>query len=158
MFRLRVRFYDWYTNEFIGSSTSGVIKDTGDPKIGAMDIFDVNKTVSCCSGGRKTTIISKWKLAKEVMPRFQVYDGNNHIQEYTDLLEQPKKNETIVRNEAVIFISPQQDPVKINYIQTEKGLKVKLLLLREDCYESSSYDFKYTQHMLCLAPSVPSVN
>lgn len=150
MFRLRVRFYDWNTKELIGTGTSDDdIKDTGDQKTGAMDIFDVNNVVSCCSGGRKTTITSMWKLAdKEVKPIFQVYNEHEKpVQEETDLLKQPNEKDIMVRHEAVIFISPKQDPRKIKYIQTEKGHKIKLLLLRDDGYESSKFDFKYIQHI-----------
>ena len=70
-----------------------------------------------------------------VMPRFQVYDGNNHIQEYTDLLEQPCKNETIVRNEAVIvkpwFKSESKPALVYKIVKPETEPRLDLAFIRK---------------------------
>ena len=154
-FRLRIQFFDFNKGTLLGWDISGVIKDTGNKKNGAMDIFDVTNQESCCKGGRKITITSEWNLAvKDVEPRFQVYDKfGNHVEEETMKLNQPSdekavKKPPIVKNMFINFLSPEQDYETVRSIQVEKGLIIKLLLHRrsDESESPTKFDFKYTQH------------
>merc|ERR1712150_402175 len=79
-------------------------------------------------GGRKVCMIAEFAFAKDVQPRFQLYDSEGRrLQDKEDsMLKQPNPSDICVLKESIIFITPVQQ-------YAEEFFRKK-------------FDFKYTPH------------
>jgi len=110
-----------------------------------MDLHDVTPLRSCAVGGRKIVMIAEFGLAKDVEPKYQLYDKDDrrlHEQENL-LLIQP--TEFTVLKESIIFITPAQphaDKILLS------NYKIKLVARRDsDGYVSrKKFDFNFVPH------------
>ena len=111
--RLRVDVISLDTNANLGSNISGVIFDTASKAHGAMDLHDATPLRSCAEGGRKIVMIAEFGLAKDVEPRFQLYDSDgNRLKDQEDKVlaqpsDQPGKSVSIMK-ETIVFITLKQ--------------------------------------------------
>jgi len=145
--RLRVDVFCLDSGVLLGSSISCPISDTASKAHGAMDLHDATPLRSCARGGRKVCMIAEFAFAKDVQPRFQLYDSEGrrlHEKEET-LLQQPSPSDVCVLKESIIFITPVQDHAEELY---RKKYKIKLVAQRQsDGYVSKKkFDFKYLPH------------
>merc|ERR1712227_66320 len=141
--RLRVDVFCLDSGVLLGSS----ISYTASKAHGAMDLHDATPLRSCARGGRKVCMIAEFAFAKDVQPRFQLYDSEGrrlHEKEET-LLQQPNPSDVCVLKESIIFITPVQDHAEELY---RKKYKIKLVAQRQsDGYVSKKkFDFKYLPH------------
>jgi len=129
----------------LGSAISCAISDTASKAHGAMDLHDATPLRSCAQGGRKVIMIAEFGLAKEVEPRFQLFnDQDNRLYEEEEkLLNQPTKFSVL--KESIIFISPPQPHADTIFM---KRYKIKLVARRSsDGYVSrKKFDFDYVPH------------
>ena len=60
-----------------------------------MDIHDATPLRSCADGGRKVVMIAEFGLAKDVVPRFQLYDNSDRrlFEQEEQLLQQPVQSD-----------------------------------------------------------------
>jgi len=143
--KLKVEIFCLETGVSLGSATSCSISDTASKAHGAMDLHDVTPLRSCAVGGRKIVMIAEFGLAKDVEPRYQLYDKDErrlHEQENL-LLIQP--TEFSVLKESIIFITPAQphaDKILLS------NYKIKLVARRgSDGYVSrKKFDFNFVPH------------
>jgi len=143
--KLKVEIFCLDTGESLGSSLSCAISDTASKAHGAMDLHDVTPLRSCAVGGRKIVMIAEFGLAKDVEPKYQLYDKDDrrlHEQENL-LLIQP--TEFTVLKESIIFITPAQphaDKILLS------NYKIKLVARRDsDGYVSrKKFDFNFVPH------------
>jgi len=143
--KLKVEIFCLDTGDFLGSSLSCAISDTASKAHGAMDLHDVTPLRSCAVGGRKIVMIAEFGLAKDVEPKYQLYDKDDrrlHEQENL-LLIQP--TEFTVLKESIIFITPAQphaDKILLS------NYKIKLVARRDsDGYVSrKKFDFNFVPH------------
>ena len=147
--RIRIRV-DFYTEngENCGTSISVPIIDTGNKEIGSMDFYDANPHKSCVRGGRKVIMVSEYNLDKNVSPIFQVYDEQDqHHPELDELLVQPNTDEYILKNQTIIFLTPNQ-PRLAEIQENLSNYKIKLLAKRKgDGYTSNKmFNFRYIEH------------
>ena len=152
-YRLQVDFFlDADLTLHLGGDVTGDIKDTGNKREGAMDIFDVINQKCCVRGGRKVLIDSEYSLPKgEVKPVFEIYDSaGNHHPDREFLLNQP--TDVKVRNLTIHLITPPQDIDFINQLRAE-GLIIKLLIKRKDGHKSpKKFNFNYIPHIDTQCP------
>ena len=89
--KLKVDVFSLESDELLGSDISGAVFDTASKAHGAMDLHDATPLRSCADGGRKIVMIAEFGLAKDVEPRFQLYDsdGKRLKNEEEKLLIQP---------------------------------------------------------------------
>ena len=131
----------------LGSSISSSISDTASKAHGAMDLHDATPLRSCAKGGRKVCMIAEFAFAKDVEPRFQLYDsdGRRLFEKEESLLKQPNPDNVCVLKESIIFITPVQPHAEEIY---RHKYKVKLVARREsDGYVSKKkFDFSYLPH------------
>ena len=131
----------------LGSSISCPISDTASKAHGAMDLHDATPLRSCAKGGRKVCMIAEFAFAKDVQPRFQLYDSEGRrLQDKEDsMLKQPNPSDICVLKESIIFITPVQQYAEEFF---RKKYQIKLVAQREsDGYVSKKkFDFKYTPH------------
>ena len=97
----------------IGSAISLPISDTASKAHGAMDMRDATPLVSCSRGGRKVVMVSEFPLARDVQPRFQLYDrAGTRLKEAEDeIINQPGSDgerAVEVLKETIVFITPGQ--------------------------------------------------
>merc|ERR1719474_539266 len=110
--RLKVEAYSLTTSKLIGSSISKPIFDTASKAHGAMDLYDATPLRACAEGGRKVVMIAEFGLAKDVEPRFQLYDSQGvRLKDQEELLAQPNEQSqklVMIMKETIIFITPRQ--------------------------------------------------
>jgi len=145
--KLKVEVYDLDTGRLLGSDITKAISDTASKAHGAMDLHDVTPLRSCATGGRKIVMLAEFGLAKDVEPKFQLYDshGIRLLEEEENLLRQPQMTDTSIMRESIVFITPPQPQAE--YIRS-RGYKVRLVARRSsDGYVSKKkFDFDYIPH------------
>merc|ERR1711879_451035 len=102
---------------------------------------------SCAKGGRKVVMLAEFGLAKDVEPKFQLYNsqGIRLLEEEESLLKQPQITDISIMRESIVFITPPQPQAE--YIRS-RGYKVRLVARRSsDGYVSKKkFDFDYIPH------------
>jgi len=145
--KLKVEVFDLDSGAILGRSISGAISDTASKAHGAMDLHDSTPLSSCAKGGRKVVMLAEFGLAKDVLPRFQLYnhEGKRVSGEEESLLRQPQLTDISIMKETIVFITPAQPHIDII---RSKGYTVKLLARRtSDGYISKKkFDFDYLPH------------
>lgn len=145
--KLKVEVFDLDTNYLLGSDITNAISDTASKAHGAMDLHDVTPLRSCATGGRKVVMLAEFGLAKDVEPKFQLYNsqGIRLLEEEESLLKQPQITDTSIMRESIVFITPPQPQAE--YIRS-RGYKVRLVARRSsDGYVSKKkFDFDYIPH------------
>jgi len=145
--KLKLEVFDLDSGALLGTSISKAISDTASKTHGAMDLHDATPLSSCANGGRKVVMLAEFGLAKDVMPRFQLYndEGVRLTGEEESLLSQPLLADTSIMRESIVFITPPQPHVET--IRT-RGLTIKLVARRSsDGYVSKKkFDFVYLPH------------
>ena len=111
--KLKVEVFNVDSGRLLGSAISLPISDTASKAHGAMDMRDATPLVSCSRGGRKVVMVSEFPLARDVHPRFQLYDRNgSRLKELEEeILNQPGSNgqrAVEVLKETIMFITPSQ--------------------------------------------------
>jgi len=111
--RLKVELFPMDSNQSISSAISLPISDTASKAHGAMDMRDATPLVSCSRGGRKVVMVSEFPLARDVQPRFQLYDrtGTRLKEAEDEILNQPGSDgerAVEVLKETIVFITPGQ--------------------------------------------------
>jgi len=148
--KLRVDVFSLESNIFIGSSISGPIFDTASKAHGAMDLHDATPLRSCAMGGRKIVMIAEFGLAKDVEPRFQLYnsEGKRLKEEEEKVLMQPNiqqgKSVSIMK-ETIVFITPHQPNAEMIL---ENQWRVKLVARRssDGLVSKTKFDFDIVPH------------
>jgi len=145
--KLKVEVFDLDTGLSLGSDISKAISDTASKAHGAMDLHDVTPLRSCATGGRKVVMLAEFGLAKDVEPKFQLYDshGTRLLEEEETLLWQPQMTDTSIMRESIVFITPPQPHAETI---RSRGYKVRLVARRSsDGYVSKKkFDFDYIPH------------
>jgi len=145
--KLKVEVFDLDTGTGLGSDITNAISDTASKAHGAMDLHDVTPLRSCATGGRKVVMLAEFGLAKDVEPKFQLYNsqGIRLLEEEESLLKQPQITDTSIMRESIVFITPPQPQAE--YIRS-RGYKVRLVARRSsDGYVSKKkFDFDYIPH------------
>jgi len=150
---LKVEFFT-EDGQQCGSDVSAPIVDTGNKAIGSMDFYDATPHKSCVLGGRKVIMVSEYTLDKSVSPIFQVFDQNDqHQPEFDQFLVQPHKDEINLKNQTIIFITPNQ-PMLAKIGEYLENYKIKLLAKRlGDGYTSPKmFNFRYIDHQVDNCP------
>ena len=115
--RLKVEVFSLSTNKLLGSSISTPILDTASKAHGAMDLYDATPLRACAEGGRKVVMIAEFGLAKDVEPRFQLYDSQGvRLKDQEDLLAQPNEQSeklVMIMKETIVFITPRQQHAEL---------------------------------------------
>ena len=111
--KFKVEVFNVDSGRLLGSAISLPISDTASKAHGAMDMRDATPLVSCSRGGRKVVMVSEFPLARDVHPRFQLYDRNgSRLKELEEeILNQPGSNgqrAVEVLKETIMFITPSQ--------------------------------------------------
>merc|ERR1712073_6950 len=100
---------------------------------------------SCAEGRRKVVMIAEWGLAKDVEPKFLLYDseGRRLVDKEESLLVQPA--DFSVMKESIIFITPAQPCAEAILVN---NYKIKLVARRaSDGYISrKKFDFDFVPH------------
>merc|ERR1711915_21744 len=100
------------TNQLLGDNVSKPIFDTASKAHGAMDLYDATPLRACAEGGRKVVMIAEFGLAKDVEPRFQLYDSQGvRLKDQEELLAQPNEQSqklVMIMKETIVFITPRQ--------------------------------------------------
>jgi len=145
--KLKVEVFDLDTGTLLGSDISQAISDTASKAHGAMDLHDATPLRSCARGGRKVVLLAEFGLAKDVEPKFQLYDsqGVRLLEEEETLLRQPQMTDTSIMRESIVFITPPQPQAETI---RSRGYKVRLVARRSsDGYVSKKkFDFDYLPH------------
>jgi len=145
--KLKLEVFDLDSGAKLGTSISKAISDTASKTHGAMDLHDATPLSSCANGGRKVVMLAEFGLAKDVVPRFQLYDedGARVSGEEEALLRQPLLSDTSIMRESIVFITPPQPHVETI---RSRGFSIKLVARRSsDGYVSKKkFDFDYLPH------------
>jgi len=145
--KLKVEVFDLDTGTLLGSDISQAISDTASKAHGAMGLHDATPLRSCARGGRKVVLLAEFGLAKDVEPKFQLYDsqGSRLLEEEESLLIQPEMTDTSIMRESIVFITPPQPQAETI---RSRGYKVRLVARRSsDGYVSKKkFDFDYLPH------------
>jgi len=148
--KLRVDVFSLESNTFLGSSISGPVFDTASKAHGAMDLHDATPLRSCAMGGRKIVMIAEFGLAKDVEPRFQLYDqeGRRLKEEEDAVLVQPNTQQgrsVSIMKETIVFITPPQPHAEIIL---ENNWRVKLVARRssDGLVSKTKFDFDLVPH------------
>jgi len=148
--KLRVDVFSLESNTFLGSSISGPVFDTASKAHGAMDLHDATPLRSCAMGGRKIVMIAEFGLAKDVEPRFQLYDqeGRRLKEEEDAVLVQPntQQGRTVsIMKETIVFITPPQPHAETIL---ENNWRVKLVARRssDGLVSKTKFDFDLVPH------------
>ena len=136
---------NWTT---IGRGLSSTIKDSKS----LLDIHDFSPNVSCSRGGSKIIMVSESSLAKDVIPEFQLWNGETGRR-----IEDKEEERRLLNNKIdnirvqpgwLRFPTPAQP--KLEEILS-KGYKFKLVAKRpSDGAISRAFDFTYRVHDSCL--------
>merc|ERR1712198_694932 len=90
--RLKVEVFSLATNQLLGENVSKPIFDTASKAHGAMDLYDATPLRTCAEGGRKIVMVAEFGLARDVEPRFQLYDSQGvRLKDQEELLTQPSE-------------------------------------------------------------------
>ena len=147
--KLKVSFFN-SSGTLIASSTSPqTLIDIGSKEIGSLEMFDVGPLQSCSQGGRKVFMVSKFQLAEDVEPRFEVHDSEDeNIPEATQLLVQPSIQNVTTKNSTIIFLTPPQPHLdKIEMYLIFNDYKIVLVAQRKrDKVRSQPFPFTYVHH------------
>jgi len=148
--RLKADVYSLETNQYIGSSISRPIFDTASKAHGAMDLHDATPLRSCAVGGRKIVMIAEFGLAKDVEPRFQLYnsDGERLKDQEEKFLRQPSDRpgkSVLILKETIIFITPEQPFVEM-FIQNDWKVKLVARRLSDGLVSKTKFDFDIVPH------------
>jgi len=142
---LRLEVFCLETGLPLGSSLSVPISDTASKTHGAMDLHDATPLRSCAEGRRKVVMIAEFGLAKDVEPKFLLYDseGRRLVDKEESLLVQPA--DFSVMKESIIFITPAQPCAEAILVN---NYKIKLVARRaSDGYISrKKFDFNFVPH------------
>ena len=142
---LRLEVFCLETGLPLGSSLSVPISDTASKTHGAMDLHDATPLRSCAEGRRKVVMIAEFGLAKDVEPKFLLYDseGRRLVDKEESLLVQPA--DFSVMKESIIFITPAQPCAEAILVN---NYKIKLVARRaSDGYISrKKFDFDFVPH------------
>jgi hypothetical protein len=145
--RLKLDVFSLSSGELLGSMVSGTISDTASKAHGAMDLHDATPLRSCAKGGRKVMMIAEFGIAKDVEPRFQLYDADDkRLKDFEEqFIEQPRASETTVMKETIIFITPPQPHAET---LMRNGWKLKLAARRnsDGLVSKKKFDFDYVPH------------
>merc|ERR1719320_526670 len=148
--KLRVDVFSLESNTFLGSSISGPVFDTASKAHGAMDLHDATPLRSCAMGGRKIVMIAEFGLAKDVEPRFQLYDqeGRRLKEDEDAVLVQPntQQGRTVsIMKETIVFITPPQPHAETIL---ENNWRVKLVARRssDGLVSKTKFDFDLVPH------------
>jgi len=110
--RLKVEVFSLATNQLLGDNVSKPIFDTASKAHGAMDLYDATPLRTCAEGGRKIVMVAEFGLARDVEPRFQLYDSQGvRLKDQEELLTQPSEQSdkaVMILKETIVFITPRQ--------------------------------------------------
>merc|ERR1712227_808429 len=145
--RLKIEVFCLDSGVLLGSSLSCPISDTASKAHGAMDIHDATPLRSCAEGGRKVVMIAEFGLAKDVVPRFQLYDSSDRrlYEEEEQLLQQPAASDISVLKESIIFITPQQ-PHAAKFLLNKYKIKLVARRISDGYVSRKKFDFNYVPH------------
>jgi len=147
--KIKVEIFSLDSNVLLCSGLSSAICDTASKEHGAMDFAVATPLRSCSKGGRKVMMVAESQIAKDVEPKFLLYDQNGkRIEQMDHILIQPidARNPTAknvaVMKETIIFITPPQPNIEMIM---KNGWSIKLAGVRKsDGFESSKkFDFNY---------------
>ena len=148
--KLRVEVYSLEANVPLGSSISGAVFDTASKAHGAMDLLDATPLRSCANGGRKIMMIAEFGLAKDVRPRFQLYDSaGNRLKEQEEKLlahpnDKPGKSVSIMK-ETIVFITPKQPHAEL-FMQNQWTVKLVARRSSDGLVSKTKFDFDIVPH------------
>jgi len=148
--KLRVDVYSLETNILIGSNISGAIFDTASKAHGAMDLHDATPLRSCADGGRKIVMIAEFGLAKDVEPRFQLYDSDGtRLKDQEEKLlaqpnDQPGKSVSIMK-ETIVFITPKQPHAEM-IMQNQWTVKLVARRSSDGLVSKTKFNFDIVPH------------
>ena len=102
-------------------------------------------------------IISEFTLAKDVKPRFQLYNqqGSHLAEQEMLMLTQPHEQDVIIRRDTITFMTPRQNKADQIFLQ---NLIIKLVLERQSdgvvsstkpVFEVVPHDFHVDVCLLC---------
>merc|ERR1712013_813848 len=121
-----------------------------------VDVFSLESNTflrSCAMGGRKIVMIAEFGLAKDVEPRFQLYDqeGRRLKEEEDAVLVQPntQQGRTVsIMKETIVFITPPQPHAETIL---ENNWRVKLVARRssDGLVSKTKFDFDLVPHDYC---------
>jgi len=145
--RLKIEVFCLDSGVLLGSSLSCPISDTASKAHGAMDIHDATPLRSCAEGGRKVVMIAEFGLAKDVVPRFQLYDSSDRrlYEEEEQLLQQPAASDISVLKESIIFITPPQ-PHAAKFLLNKYKIKLVARRISDGYVSRKKFDFNYVPH------------
>eukprot|EP00092_Neocalanus_flemingeri_P000871 GFUD01000928.1.p1 GENE.GFUD01000928.1~~GFUD01000928.1.p1 ORF type:complete len:806 (-),score=155.07 GFUD01000928.1:82-2499(-) len=147
--RIKVEIFSLESNLLICSGLSSPICDTASKEHGAMDFAEATPLRSCSKGGRKVVMVAESQIAKDVEPKFLLFDQNGkRLEEMDKILIQPNdsRNPTDINvsvlKETIIFITPPQPNIEMIM---KNGWLIKLAGVRKsDGFESSKkFNFNY---------------
>jgi len=139
--RIKAEIYSLDTNLLLCSGQSSAVSDTASKEHGALDFAIATPLRSCSKGGRKVLMVSEGQIARDVEPKFLLYDQNDRrLEEMDHILIQPNDSRnpsaknTIVLKESIIFITPAQPNIELIM---KNGWLIKLVGVRKsDGFES----------------------
>jgi len=145
--RVKVSFFNSARALICSSISPQTVVDNGSKKIGCMEMYDCWPRKSSPTGGRKIMMISEYDLADDVVPRFELYDGEGiHRTDVQDWIVQPIKSASTmaIKNATIIFLTPAQP--HLEKIQNQIGnFSLKLVAHRQgDGMTSKAFAFEYT--------------
>merc|ERR1712130_671093 len=145
--RLKIEVFCLDSGVLLGSSLSCPISDTASKAHGAMDIHDATPLRSCAEGGRKVVMIAEFGLAKDVVPRFQLYDSSDRrlYEEEEQLLQQPAASDISALKESIIFITPPQ-PHAAKFLLNKYKIKLVARRVPDGYVSRKKFDFNYVPH------------
>jgi len=148
--KLKVDLFSLESDELLGSDISGAVFDTASKAHGAMDLHDATPLRSCADGGRKIVMIAEFGLAKDVEPRFQLYDseGKRLKDQEEKLLKQPSdqpgKSVSILK-ETIVFITPKQPHAEM-VMQNRWTIKLVARRSSDGLVSKTKFTFDYVPH------------
>merc|ERR1712172_466273 len=145
--RVKVSFFNSARALICSSISPQTVVDNGSKKIGCMEMYDCWPRKSSPTGGRKIMMISEYDLADDVVPRFELYDGEGiHRTDVQDWIVQPIKSASTmaIKNATIIFLTPAQP--HLEKMQNQIGsFSLKLVAHRQgDGMTSKAFAFEYT--------------
>eukprot|EP00091_Calanus_sinicus_P015812 TRINITY_DN3458_c0_g1_i2.p1 TRINITY_DN3458_c0_g1~~TRINITY_DN3458_c0_g1_i2.p1 ORF type:complete len:342 (-),score=44.36 TRINITY_DN3458_c0_g1_i2:64-1089(-) len=115
-----------------------------------MDLHDATPLRSCADGGRKIVMIAEFGLAKDVKPRFQLYDtdGTRLKDQEEKLLAQPNdqggKSVSIMK-ETIVFITPKQPNAEL-IMQNQWTVKLVARRTSDGLVSKTKFNFDIVPH------------
>ena len=148
--KLKVEVYLLESGQLLGNGISGAIFDEASKAHGAMDLHDATPLRSCADGGRKIVMIAEFGLAKDVEPRFQLYDseGKRLKDQEENLLNQPSNHpvKTVsIMKETIVFITPNQ-PHAETIMKNRWTVKLVARRTSDGLVSKTKFNFDYVPH------------